>query len=209
MTYPIISDVITYWDRLRADRDMPDRAEIDPREISDLLSYMFILDRTRPGVVRFRLSGTHLNELMGMEVRGMPVRALFELPERERLMANVERVFTGPSAVHLHLEAGGQGRSALTGRMVLLPLRGTDDTISRALGVLTTEGLIGQPPRRFRVARADATPLLSGQAVLDAVFDADRKNPGLSEAAEPFRGGGPRHMPGKRPRLYVVKGGKP
>ena len=33
-----------------------------------------------PSVARFRLAGAHLSELMGMEVRGMPMTALF-LPD--------------------------------------------------------------------------------------------------------------------------------
>jgi hypothetical protein len=39
----------------------------------------------RPGSVRIRLGGARINALLGMDVRGLPLRALFDLSERARI----------------------------------------------------------------------------------------------------------------------------
>lgn len=204
MAHPTIRDVIEYWDRLRASRDVPNRSDIDTREISEVLSYTFILDRARPDAVRFRLSGTHVNELMGLDVRGMPFHAVFELSERKSLMEHVETVFTGPCRLDLGLISDAEGRAPLDGWMALLPLRNIDGEISRALGVLVTEGVIGQPPRRFRLRRTNLTPLRAGRPALGTQYDGAS---GLAEAPAPWTPPPP-ITSDKRPILRVVKGGK-
>ena len=57
---------------------MPRRAEIDPRGIENALEYAFILERIAPGMARIRLAGIHLSDLMGMEVRGMPLTSFID-----------------------------------------------------------------------------------------------------------------------------------
>ena len=73
--YNPIAEVEAYWEALRGSRLMPTRAEIDPRGIEQALEYAFIVERIAPGIARLRIAGSHLNELMGMEVRGMPLTA--------------------------------------------------------------------------------------------------------------------------------------
>lgn len=214
MSNPIVTDVIKYWEGLRAARAVPARTEIDPRAIQDALSYAFIVERSRPGVVRVRLSGTHLNELMGMEVRGMPVRAFFELSDRKRLMELVESVFVGPCHLDLDLVSDGQGRSVLDGRMILLPLSDATGEVNRALGAFVTDGQIGLPPRRFRIRRTSLTPLQPGRPLLGAASPYRPAHPpGLEEDGEPYRGpdqrqDGPDGGDRPRPTLRVVSGGK-
>ena len=69
----ILADLRSYWDSLRKGRAVPDRADVEPKGIRRALDYAFILERIAPGAARFRLAGRHLVDLMGMEVRGMPV----------------------------------------------------------------------------------------------------------------------------------------
>ena len=66
--FPAINEVEAYWEGLRMGRTVPMRSEIDPRGIERALEFTFILERIAPGLARFRLSGMHLNDLLGMEV---------------------------------------------------------------------------------------------------------------------------------------------
>lgn len=200
MINPVVSDLIRYWEGLRRGADVPRRADVDPREIREALYYSFILDHVRPGTVRFRLAGQHLTELMGMDVRGMPLRSFFELSDRKRLMEHLEMVFEGPCSLDIELVSDAQGRAPLDGSMTLMPLKDGEGRVSRALGILVTDGVIGLPPRRFRIRRPSLHPIQPGKPVGVAI-ETDAR--GFHDAPRPYDG------PDKRPRLTLLDGGKP
>lgn len=155
MSFRCISEVRAYWEALRDGRDAPYRSEVDPRGIERALEYAFILERIAPRVARFRLAGMHLTDLMGMEVRGMPVTAVFTPKARAEVEEALEAVFAGPRTADLSLRAEpGLGRPALEARLLLLPMRSDLGDMTRALGCLMAEGPIGRTPRRFDVASA-------------------------------------------------------
>ncbi|HHS94645.1 MAG TPA: PAS domain-containing protein [Rhodobacterales bacterium] len=159
--YPAIGQVETYWEGLRNGRLMPARSEVDPRGIAPALEFAFILEKIAPGLARIRLAGMHLNDLLAMEVRGMPITAMF-LPEARREMQGVlEAVLDTPAAVRLTLTGDrGFGRSPLDGQMLLLPMRDETGAPSRILGALQTRGKIGRGPRRFAIHDIETKPLL-------------------------------------------------
>ncbi|MBF9029920.1 PAS domain-containing protein [Rhodobacterales bacterium HKCCE3408] len=206
MAHPMIGEVTRYWDGLRHGRIVPAREEIDPREIQTALPYSFILDRPRPGTVRFRLSGMHLNQVLGMEARGMPVRAVCEVPYRKRLMEQVEMVFDEPALLEIELRADRGLFGPLRAHMALLPLRSGSGAVDRALGIFVTDGEIPNTPLRFMTRGFARTPLQAGVAVADS-----RRNlhpAGLAEEQAVYQ---PRPAPvwtGKPPELRVLEGGK-
>lgn len=153
-----------YWEGLRRGRLVPNRSDIDPRGIDSGLEYAFIIERVAPGMGRFRLAGMHLNDLMGMEVRGMPLTALFAPAGRKRVAEVTEAVFTGPAVAELELVAEtGIGKPPLKARLLILPLKSDLGDVNRALGCLIAEGdEIGRTPRRFDVAAAQITPIVQG-----------------------------------------------
>ncbi len=155
--HPALAQLRAYWEGLRAEGDLPTRAQIDPRGIERALEYAFIAERIAPGVARLRLAGMHLNDLMGMEVRGMPLTAFFEPVIRDEVQRQVERAFAEPAAVELELTSNRSiGRPALNARMLLLPLRNEAGDVARVLGGLVADGAIGRAPRRFRLAGSAA-----------------------------------------------------
>ncbi|MEL6207154.1 MAG: PAS domain-containing protein, partial [Pseudomonadota bacterium] len=97
MRFPVLAELEDYWHSLRGNRIVPARSEVDPRRIENALEYAFIVERIAPGMARFRLAGMHLNDLMGMEVRGMPLTAFFDPDARKRVSAAMERVFDDPA----------------------------------------------------------------------------------------------------------------
>lgn len=151
--FAMLAEVRAYWEGLRDGTDLPRREQIDPRGISGALENTFLLERVAPGVARFRLAGMQLHDLMGMDVRGMPLTALIDPAGRNRLGAQLESVFAGPGALEVLLDAErGLGRPALEARMLLLPLTGLRGTVDLALGCLAVHGALGRAPRRFAIS---------------------------------------------------------
>ena len=161
---PIIAQLEAYWESLRKGRLLPARTDIDPRGLDGILEHIFILERIAPGMARFRLSGSHLSDLMGLEMRGMPTSAVFVPISRAALSEVYESVFDGPAVVRLQLEAeGGIGRPRLFGEMILMPLRSDLGDVSRAVGAIVMEGDVGRQPRRLSVIGKHQRLLLSKQ----------------------------------------------
>lgn len=186
--YAPLSLVEAYWDALRAGREMPKRAEIDPRGIESALEHAFILERVAPGVARLRIAGSHLHDVMGMEARGMPLTAFFEQESRARIAGLLEEVFQTPGSAEIRMRAkGSSGQPELDARMVLLPLKSDLGDVSRILGCLVVIGELGTTPRRFDVS--DTTMRRLGQApeaaTLQTVAPKLRKQE-LEEAPKPF-----------------------
>jgi len=152
MTFPAIAQVDAYWEGLRAGRLMPQRADIDPRGMESALEHVFMLELVAPRVGRMRIAGNHLQEILGMEVRGMPLSAFFEPEVREKLGQVIERVSSTPLIAEFKISAKRSiGHPAISGRMYLAPLGSQEDGVTRILGCLETQGSIGRAPRRFTI----------------------------------------------------------
>ena len=149
-----------YWHEMRHGAQVPRRSDIDPRGIEPLLGNAFIVERIAPGLARLRIAGSHLTDLMGMEVRGMPLSAFLEPTSRDALAHHLVRLFDEPAIIRLSLlSQGGASTPTLTGTLMLMPLRSDLGDISRALGCLVSKGSIGRGPRRFAISDAVITPL--------------------------------------------------
>ncbi len=165
MTHPPLAEIRRYWDELRAGRLMPLRAEVDPRDMSSFLECCFILDRKTAGDVRFRVAGMALNDLMGMELRGMHLRSVIEPNARAQFSASLETMFDTPEIQEYQLRSAPSHAPALTARLLILPLRDDKGDVTRAMGCLATQGIVGIPPRRFTVDQVACTSLLTGARV--------------------------------------------
>ncbi|WP_299841449.1 PAS domain-containing protein [uncultured Paracoccus sp.] len=180
----ILADLRDYWQSLRRGRAIPLRSEIEPKGIRGALDYAFILERVAPGAARFRLAGRHLIDLMGMEVRGMPLCAFLNPGSRGRLSDVLETVFHAPQLAELTLVAKAEyARPALAARMLLMPLRSDLGDVTRALGCLISEGEPGSVPRRFDLVRERILPIFEGAEILAPSASA----PGFAEPPTDWR----------------------
>ncbi|WP_127103776.1 PAS domain-containing protein [Pararhodobacter zhoushanensis] len=179
--FPTVRAVQTHWESLRDGRIAPARSEIDPRPLAHCLDVMFVAELVAPRVARLRLAGQQLNDLLGMEPRGMPLSVFFAATARDELAEALLQVGQGARAL-LPLRADARlAQPALDGMLALLPLTDTENRITRILGVLETRGPTGRAPRRFR----------------------------LTEPMRTQRDSTPARVPvGQKPSLIVIKGGK-
>lgn len=152
-THAALNQIEAYWEGLRQGRLVPDRQDVDPRGLTGALSNAFVLERIAPGLARFRVSGGHLTDLMGMEVRGMPISAMFEPTDRDGIRDALDAVFSEPAVARLQLSTQtGLGRPAMEGEMLLLPLKSDLGDVTRILGGVVMTGDVGRTPRRFKIA---------------------------------------------------------
>ncbi|KMK67470.1 PAS domain-containing protein [Puniceibacterium sp. IMCC21224] len=207
-----LRQVESYWQALCGPDAVPLRSQIDPRGIEGALENAFLAERIAPSLAKMRVAGSHLSDLMGMEVAGMPLSALFTHPARAELGDAVTQLFADPAVVRINLRAEpGFGKPDLEGALILMPLRSDMGDVTRALGCLVTSGRIGRAPRRFEitsltlrracdiVGRPDKTP--------PSVRSLPQRNTAprtqyLAEDSQPFRPAAT--APGKHPYLRIV-----
>ena len=182
-----------YWSALRTGAEVPFRSQIDPRGLENILSQTFILERIAPGIARFRLAGQALNEMAGMEVRGMPLSAFFTPAARSQLSAALEHMFDAPAIAELTLNTEATRlRGVKEARMILLPLRSDLAEISRALGVFVSDGNPSRTSQRFSLAGSELRPLPAeaapqAGAAKDAPKPVNAPNPGFAETQARFK----------------------
>ncbi|WP_133488434.1 PAS domain-containing protein [Aliiroseovarius marinus] len=160
-SYPAIAQVEAYWHALRNGRLCPTRQEVDPRGMAGALHEAFILEKIAPGLARIRLAGQHLNDIMDMETRGMPISVLFEADARKELHRALEALFDMPAQVTLSLTTQpGAFRKPVEAQMVMLPLRDEDGEITRVLGALQVDGDLKRGPHRFSIRSVETTAII-------------------------------------------------
>lgn len=180
-----------YWTALRRGDDIPNRSQIDPRGLENILSQTFILERVAPGIARFRLAGQKVNEMAGMEVRGMPITAFFTPEARKQLSAALEHMFESPAIVEVEMQTeASRMRGRREARLLLLPLRSDLGDVSRALGVFVSEGNPTSTSQRFAISSiemravaqvADDTEFKAKPRSGETPNEPNKVNPGFAE----------------------------
>jgi hypothetical protein len=99
-------ELFAYWDRLRKGRAAPERAEIDPAAIRNVLADTFLLEIDPDCMFPIRLSGTRLNALWLAEQKGRPFLELWAEEERRDVMALILSVLDGAHPVIAGVAAG-------------------------------------------------------------------------------------------------------
>lgn len=91
--HPIVR-LETYWQRMRGDRALPSRADLDPLDIErDLLPWLFLLDvlRTDAGLdYHYRLVGTGNVQLVGRDATGRRASELFDEDSRRFVLSSFD-----------------------------------------------------------------------------------------------------------------------
>ena len=233
MIHSEIRALYSYWERLRAGRPCPYRAEVDPRDMDCDARNLFVLEDLGQGNLRFRLAGTALVDAFGYELRGMSARSVMAGKARASFVALIAETLAEPGVGYARL-LGPDGVTVW--EVVLLPLRGNFGQIDRLIGCLhpvsgrTPEAATkpGETPLRFTIDSMSIRPVDQGSdGGPDAGLETDQGDTmplaGFGEGQASFEGA-PRSAPasgltaidgglgegkpkgnGERPKLRVVK----
>jgi hypothetical protein len=210
---PALRAAIGYWDSLRGTRCLPARMEIDPAMMRPHLQDTAILEIACPGSLRIRLGGARINTLLGMDVRGLPLRSLFDLSERARISAEMEAAIGAARLLILDVTSpaprfGRPETETLRAQIAVLPMTDADLAPTRALyvmGAVNGETRKADAPHRWWATQIHALPLRAGEPVLTETPlirpARPAPRPATDETTSESRG------PMARARFRVIEGG--
>jgi hypothetical protein len=77
MKHPSSREFFAYWDEKRAGARAPDRSEIEPGAVRELLGDIFVLSYDSAAGYPFRVAGTRICALLGRDLRDRSFSSLF------------------------------------------------------------------------------------------------------------------------------------
>ena len=176
MKHPAAREFFAYWDGKRGDARAPERSEIEPAALRELLGDIFVLSCDAAVGYPFRVAGTRVCALLGRDVKDQSFSSLFSAESRHEIEDIVAAVAedalpaiaglsaTSPRGATVHLEllllpfsARAHTPVSLTG--LLAPFENTNDVLGEL--TLTSWRYIHPPPqhivpralRKLKIAR--------------------------------------------------------
>ena len=176
MKHPSSREFFAYWDDKRGSARAPDRSEIEPSAVRELLSDIFVLSYDAASGYPFRVAGTRVCALAGCDLKDRSFSALFAPDARREIedmitavaeevlaaVAGITATSEDGSPAHLELlllpfNAGAHAPVSLTGLLAPFEsehrvLRDFQLTSWRYLGD-PTEKLVPRALRKLKIAR--------------------------------------------------------
>jgi hypothetical protein len=147
MKHPSSREFFAYWDEKRGDARAPDRSEIEPGAVRELLGDIFVLSYDSAAGYPFRVAGTRVCALLGCDLKDRSFSALFA-PQGRR---EIEDIITAVSEEMLGVVAGITATSndgtPVHLELLLLPFN------TRAHAPLSLTGLLAPFENGHRVLR--------------------------------------------------------
>ncbi|MCB1476687.1 MAG: PAS domain-containing protein [Rhodobiaceae bacterium] len=131
---PASRRMFEYWNRLRGREVAPQRSEIEPADISDILPDTFILEQWSADRFRYRLAGTRLCAVSGGELKGAEWLSDWGPADAESLVTAFRTMTRDGAGALLRLMAGNARGQQVRMEIVLLPLLNGEQGISRVIG---------------------------------------------------------------------------
>ncbi|WP_424362634.1 PAS domain-containing protein [Methylocystis parvus] len=195
MRQQVSKDLFAYWSELKGERLAPDRADIDPGAIKNILADTFILEVDAEAQFPLRLSGGRVNALWMREQKGRSFIEFWQPADRRSVGSAVTTVVDGVVPVVAGVKTYIEGHSLLELELLLLPLRHFGKTHSRVLGALSPV----YQPEWLGQLRAGPLELISLRVIEAAHAPASASNVQPFPFAKSAR---------SRPRLVVYDGDK-
>lgn len=130
--------IFEYWDRLRKGQSAPNRCDIEPSDIRDVLGDTFILEiNPTYRTVAFRLAGTRLCHAHGRELKGVGFLGLWDEADNMKVLESVRKVYQEHQICTMSSVAQSEGQRFMEYETILLPLTGEHADDIRILGVTT------------------------------------------------------------------------
>lgn len=136
MKHPASRRLYAYWDELRGKRPAPERAEIEPGAIRQILSDAFILALDHAAGFPFRLAGTRMCALFCCELKGQPFLSLWDETGRSTVRDLFSILIDESVGTVAGVSAATAQGEAIDLELLLLPLSATRPSLARAIGIM-------------------------------------------------------------------------
>jgi hypothetical protein len=164
MKHPSSREFFAYWDEKRAGARAPDRSEIEPGAVRELLGDIFVLSYDSAAGYPFRVAGTRICALLGRDLRNRSFSSLFTQDGRreiediitvvteEMLVAVAGITATSEDGATAHLELlllpfNSRAHTPLSLTGLLAPFEGGHSVLRDFK--LTSWRYLGHPPQRL------------------------------------------------------------
>ncbi|HXI06957.1 MAG: PAS domain-containing protein [Bradyrhizobium sp.] len=88
MKHPSSRAFYAYWDKMRGNASAPDRSDVEPSAVRELLGDIFVLSYEAETGYPFRVAGTRVSALLGRDLKDQSFSALFT-PEAKREIEDI------------------------------------------------------------------------------------------------------------------------
>jgi hypothetical protein len=164
MKHPSSREFFAYWDQKRGGARAPDRSEIEPGAVRELLGDIFVLSYDGGAGYPFRVAGTRVCALLGCDLKDRSFSALFTPDGRRAIEDIVAVVAEEMLAAVAGITAISQDGSPAHLELLLLPFNARAHTPLSLTGLLapfesqhgvlrdfklTSWRYLGHPPQRF------------------------------------------------------------
>ena len=164
MKHPSSREFFAYWDEKRAGERAPDRSDIEPDAVRELLGDIFVLSYDSAAGYPFRVAGTRISALLGRDLRDRSFSSLFTQDGRREIediiMVVTEEMLSAVAGITATSEDGSTAHLEL----LLLPFNSRAHTPLSLTGLLapfegghsvlrdfklTSWRYLGHPPQRL------------------------------------------------------------
>jgi len=164
MKHPSSREFFAYWDEKRGSARAPDRSEIEPGAVRELLGDIFVLSYDSAAGYPFRVAGTRVCALLGCDLKDRSFSALFGPEDRREIEDIIAVVSEEMLAAVAGITATSEDGSPVALELLLLPFNTRAHTPLSLTGLLapfdgrdsvlkdfklTSWRYLGQPPQRF------------------------------------------------------------
>ena len=125
-----------YWEAVRGEMSAPPRDWLDLQKIRSLVPFLFMIERTPTRGFAWRLAGTKVCELWGMELTGMPAMAQGERFERETVTRLLDAVIDDHQPFVLRFRLTSAMGMTVAAEFVGAPLRARHNGATYVFGVI-------------------------------------------------------------------------
>jgi len=149
--FPILHELAVYWTNLNSG-EIPRRSDIDPRQLEQVLPYLFILDRNGVNNATVRLGSTHLETLAGAPTKGMPFSELIDPSSHDLITRGFENLWLNQTPQSFDIKSSfTDDRDTVAGKAILFQLREFFGRVTKAIGASRVMGRIKYPPYTFDI----------------------------------------------------------
>jgi hypothetical protein len=164
MKHPSSREFFAYWDKKRDGARAPDRSEIEPGAVRELLGDIFVLSYDGTAGYPFRVAGTRVCALLGRDLKDASFSALFAPESRREIDDMITVVAEELLGAVAGINATAQDGSVANLELLLLPFNNRAHTPISLTGLLAPFGrghhllsdlkltsfrYLAHPPQRF------------------------------------------------------------